>query len=275
MKKRVYLTALTNERYIPGVMALARSLREVKSKYDLAVMIPAEKEDALGRAIREYGILDVPGTFLLPRENIRLAEMDAVVENAYSYWRDTFFKLQAAGCTEFDKVILLDSDMLVLNNLDHLFQSSSFSAAVAGKCVHPEWRSLNSGLMVIEPSDQLHDRLLSLIVSAIEVRKSKGLQAGDQDVFHLAYPEWHNHSELYLSEKYNTCWGWIPEVCRSEMCKNDDLFVIHFVGKQKPWDLGKLYFLRLFASMLLRGKWDKLLYKAFIWKKYRYLCEKA
>ena len=77
--KRVYITALTNERYIPGVMALARSLYEVRSEYSIAVMIPAEKEDSLGEAIRAYGILDIPGTFLLAKENIRLVEMDTSI----------------------------------------------------------------------------------------------------------------------------------------------------------------------------------------------------
>lgn len=275
MKKRVYLTALTNERYIPGVMALARSLREVKSKYDLAVMIPAEKEDALGQAIREYGILDVPGTFLLPRENIRLAEMDAVVENAYSYWRDTFFKLQAAGCTEFDRIILLDCDQMVVRNIDHLFEKPAFTATTCGRCVHPDWRSLSAGLLVLEPSETLHEHLLSLILPAIEFKRSKGLQAGDQDVFNRACPDWRDRPELYIPEKYNICWGWIGDLCRKDGITPGDFYMVHFPGKEKPWDLGRLYFLRLFASMLLRGKWDKLFYKVFIWKKYRYLCEKA
>lgn len=63
-----YLTAVTNERYLPGVMALARSLREVDAKYDLAIMISADKEASLDAVIREYGILDIPGTFLLPKK---------------------------------------------------------------------------------------------------------------------------------------------------------------------------------------------------------------
>ena len=65
---KVYLTALTNERYIPGVMALARSLRNVNAEYDLAIMIPAEREEALSAAIHNYGILDVPGIFLLTKK---------------------------------------------------------------------------------------------------------------------------------------------------------------------------------------------------------------
>lgn len=46
-KDYIYLTALTNERYIPGVMALIRSLKEVGTKYDIAIMIPESQEDIL------------------------------------------------------------------------------------------------------------------------------------------------------------------------------------------------------------------------------------
>lgn len=276
--KQVYLTALTNERYIPGVMALARSLREVQSKYDLAIMIPGEKEYALGTAIREYGILQIPGTFLLPKENIPDVYRDKqelVVEQEYSYWRDTFFKLQAAGCTEYDKIILLDCDQMVVRNIDHLFDKPAFTATTCGRCVHPDWLSLSAGLLVLEPTDALHEQLTSLILPAIEFKRAKGLQAGDQDVFNRACPNWRNLPELYIPEQYNICWGWIADLCKKDSITPKDFYMIHFPGKEKPWDMDRHYYLRMFASMLLRSKWDRLCYRIFIWKKYRDLCEKA
>jgi len=271
----VYLTALTNERYLPGVMALARSLHEVKSAYDLAIMIPVEKADSLEAAIREYGILDIPGTYLLPKENVRVPEMDVIVEEKYSYWSATFFKLQAASCVEFEKIILLDSDMLVARNIDHLFGCPSFTATVGGKCVHDDWHSLNSGMLVLEPSLALYEKLISLVIPAIRYKESKGLQAGDQDVFQMAFPEWRDHPELCVSEKYNICWSWIGNLCRKEKCTSKDMHVIHFVGKDKPWDYGKYHHLRILVSNIVRRKWDKLFYKVYIWHKYRSLCNRA
>ena len=271
--KRVYLTALTNERYIPGVMALAQSLYKVKSAYELAIMIPAEKKDSLGAALQQYGILDIPGTFLLLKENIQLAEMDIVVEQTYCYWRDSFFKIQAADCEEYDKIILLDCDQLVVKNIDHLFDRPAFTATTCGRCVHENWLNLSSGLLVLEPSIELHKKLCSLIQPAIAFKQEKGLQAGDQDVFNLAYPEWRNCPDLYLHEKYNICWGWISDLCRKENVKPEDFYMIHFPGKEKPWDFGKYYHLRILLSYLRRGKLDKLRYKVYIWRKYRRLCE--
>lgn len=42
-----YITVLTNESYIPGVQALAESLRRVNSKYRLIILVPTERRDAL------------------------------------------------------------------------------------------------------------------------------------------------------------------------------------------------------------------------------------
>ncbi len=159
--RNVYITALTNERYLPGVMALVRSLREVGTKYDIAIMIPAEKEATLAAAIRAYGILNIPGVFLLPKENVRVSGIDAVVESEYSYWRDSFFKLQAAGCTEYSKIILLDCDQMLVRNIDHLFEKPAFTATTCGRCVHEDWLNLSSGLLVLEPSRELHEKLTS------------------------------------------------------------------------------------------------------------------
>jgi lipopolysaccharide biosynthesis glycosyltransferase len=50
--------------------------------------------------------------------------------------------------------------------------------------------------------------------------------------------------------------------------------MIHFPGKEKPWDFDRYNYLRLFVSMLVRGKFDRLIYKTFIWKKYRDLCDR-
>ena len=43
----VYITVLTNANYIRGVKALKQSLRNVKSKHDLVILVPKSKEKEL------------------------------------------------------------------------------------------------------------------------------------------------------------------------------------------------------------------------------------
>jgi alpha-N-acetylglucosamine transferase len=254
-------------------MALVKSLKDVDSKHDIAIMIPADKEESLGQAIRKYGILDIPGVFILPKENICLAEADAVTVPGYNCWHDRFFKLQAAACTEFDKIVMLDCDQMVVKNMDHLFDAPMFTATTCGRCVHPEWLSLSTGLLVLEPSRELHAQLQSLIVPCMRQKKKMGLQASDWDAFNKACPDWRKRPELYLPEKYNICWGWIPDLCKKEKCKPKDFYMIRFMGKEKPWEYGKLYFLQQLVALIRHKCVDKLIYRVGIWCRYRMRCE--
>lgn len=271
-KMNIYITALTNERYIPGVMALVRSLKEVQTKYNIAIMIPESRADDLVKKIKEYGILKIEGVRIIIKPDV---EIPVDVEIPNYYWKDTFFKLQAAKCTEYEKIILLDCDQMAVKNLDHLFEKKHLTSTTCGRCVHPDWISLSSGLLVIEPSVEFYEQLISCIKPAVNRRKQNGLNVGDQDVFQEVYPEWKNDSSLYITENYNICWGWIDILCRKEGYSVKDFYMIHFPGKEKPWDNKKNYYWCIFIRYLFKGKLDKLLYKVKIWKKYRLLCDRS
>lgn len=268
----IYMTVLTNERYIPGVMALIRSMREVNCRYDLAVMIPENRVAALSEKIEDYGILKLEGVFLMTQPDVVMPDS---LEIKNYYWKDTFFKLQAARCTEYKKIILLDCDQMMVRNVDHLLDKPNMTATICGRCVHHDWKRLSSGLLVVEPSEELYQKLLHCIKPAVDRKYRNGLQAGDQDVFQEAFPEWGvNDKEQYIPEIYNVCWGGIDELCKKENCSVKDFFIIHFPGKEKPWDYSTNYYLKIFLVYLVKGNTGHLLYKIKIWKKYRLLCEK-
>lgn len=84
-----------------------------------------------------------------------------------------FLKLQAFNMTEFDKIIVLDNDILVRRNLEHWFNYPAPAATGARGMV--EW---NSGAMVIEPSTSLYDALLEYLPMT---RRWTGKVRGDFD----------------------------------------------------------------------------------------------
>lgn len=268
----IYLTALTNERYIPGLMALVRSMKEVKTQYDMAIMIPESREKELKEKISDYGIQKIGGVFIITQPDINIP-LDVDIPDYY--WKDTFFKLQAARCFEYKKIILLDRDQMAVRNIDHLFEKKHLTSTTCGRCVHPDWRSLSSGLLVIEPLEEFYNKLIACIKPAVERKRTRGLNVGDQDVFQEVYPEWRNDDTLYITENYNICWGWIENLCKKEGYDVNDFYMIHFPGKEKPWDNKKYYYWIILLNYLLKGKTNKLFYKIKIWKKYRRFCEKV
>jgi len=69
-----------------------------------------------------------------------------------------FLKLEAFNMTKFDKIIVLDNDILVRTNLMHWFDYPTPAATGARGMI--EW---NSGAMVIEPRTSLYDALLEYL----------------------------------------------------------------------------------------------------------------
>lgn len=236
-KSAVYMTVLSNEKYIPGVIALKRALKRLKCKHNLVVLIPEERKEELSALLKKNNTIEKNGCSICVQPMIDV-EIKQSYDAGTSHWRDTFFKLQAAKCTEYSKIVLLDSDMLVLKNMDFLFEYPNYSATVAGQALHPEWTKLNSGLLVIEPSEQLHAKLMGKIEPAIKRCHENGRNVGDQDVFQEAFPSWENHKELILPEKYNVFYCDIDEIIRQRIYDYSDIAIVHFIGNVKPWSNG-------------------------------------
>mgnify|MGYP000040169477 CR=1 FL=1 len=156
---RVFITICTSDSYVPGVLALNRSLKAVESRYPLYLLTTSQLSDTSLTQIKGEGIEVLfdrpitPGAYVRHQNEI----------NGSPNWNNTFFKLRIFGLTQFDKLIYLDSDMIVAANIDYLFDKPHMSAVAAGRGFNPTWRQLNSGLMVIEPDRQMMDDLLKLV----------------------------------------------------------------------------------------------------------------
>lgn len=176
-------------------------------------------------------------------------------EHGFSHWNQTFAKLSMFDLVEYEKIIFLDSDMMVLQNIDHLFQCDTFSAVAAGHAFpgHEKWVQLNSGLMVIQPELGMVERLISKIPSTV----SKVI--GDQDIIHAYQPEWPKEKQLHLSEGYNLFIDCVDYYLRHDILQEKEIYVLHFEGK-KPWKRSGLNWCKYFVILMLKRKWKQILY---------------
>lgn len=108
----VWTTLITNTLYLPGLLTLDYSLKKVGSKYPLVVLytdsFPAEGHEALD----SRGIAKRHVPYLLPT--------DAKDFTNDIRFYDCWSKLTPFSLIEYDRVVQLDSDMLVLQNMDEL-----------------------------------------------------------------------------------------------------------------------------------------------------------
>src|SRR5262249_41014727 len=110
--KRVWTTLITNTKYLSGLLTLDYSLRSAGSEYPLVALytdtFPPEGLEALQR--RNIPAKEIP--YLLPT----VPKEYANDPRFYDCWS----KLTPFSLTEYDRVVQLDSDMMVLKNMDEL-----------------------------------------------------------------------------------------------------------------------------------------------------------
>lgn len=270
---KAYITLLSTENYTPGVVALHRSLCAVKAKYPFYCVLSVDVDEKTQWDLEKKGI---PCIRLK-----RAAVAHEVVPKCagMEHWNYTFDKLLVWELTQFEKLVFLDSDMLVLHNVDELFEREPFSAVVAGASMpgNEDWKDLNSGLMVIEPDESVAKALQDHIVPTMEELHAKGRKAvGDQDVITHYLSNWRDKENLHLEEGFNifavyldyyiSSLGYTLSAIPTAQGKSQKLVrIVHFTGKVKPWM--ERCTIRYFIREL--RKWWQTPYYAKAYRKYR------
>lgn len=261
--KYCYITALTNAKYLYGTITLALSMKKNNCKYPLKVIIPTGKND----------LADT-----LEKNKISYIFMDSIVDNTeeyivndVAYWAETLFKLNIFRLTQYKKIVFLDSDMIIRDNIDKLFEHPHMSASIAGKCLNPDWNGLNSGFMVIEPDNDEYNKMVAAIPNALEYTVKIGRGFGDQDVINYVYPDWASHKELILPETFNAMFGLGKVSYLREIEKTGEIQVLHFIGRNKPWNYPLVPYIRYILRLVIRRDFVELKYL----KEYRAMVKEA
>lgn len=216
MERKAYVTLLSTENYLDAVLVLNKSLKEVKSKYPLLVMITdmivskklihiLEKNDIL------FSIIP---TLNYSNKTEKKFKGHTVLNTASKL---NIFKLK-----EWDKLVYIDADSIVLKNIDILFDYPDGAML---------WDSYDeqgfSGLFVISPKyHEEYDFYLTLI---------KNQDCFDGDLL----------GKMWFFVKSNTNYQ-IPYQYFSQYDKDNNeanVFAIHFCNELKPWiNLDHQYF---------------------------------
>ena len=116
---------ITNVNYVTGLLTLEYSLHQTDSRYPFVVLytdsFPAEGH----RAVDSRGLAKVRVDYLTPP-----AQKDFSVDARFT---ETWTKLTVFGLTDFERVVLLDSDMIVRQNIDEDMDLPLDPAAEGGR----------------------------------------------------------------------------------------------------------------------------------------------
>jgi glycogenin glucosyltransferase len=230
-----YISIITSDDYLPGLLVLHKTLINTGTEYPFLVLLTSD--------VSTYTIS------ILEKQNIQYKVIDSIINNPTDVdkkhrWFSTYSKLHVFNQTQYDKIVYLDADILVLKNIDELFKNPHMSATNASSML-PSKSSrtyLNSGIFVLEPSHELFGDMISKI-GKIEKLESNGSldrpkYGSDQDFLNAFYSGWVNDKKLHLFhyylDEYNSLFNY--------SIKSDSvrpISIIHYASYLKPWNMTK------------------------------------
>ncbi|OAP15999.1 PGSIP2 [Arabidopsis thaliana] len=215
-KKEAYATILhSDDAFVCGAIAVAQSIRMSGSTRNLVILV----DDSISEYHRSG--LESAGWKIHTFQRIRNPKAEA---NAYNQWNYSKFRLWQL--TEYNKIIFIDADMLILRNMDFLFEYPEISTT------GNDGTLFNSGLMVIEPSNSTFQLLMD------HINDINSYNGGDQGYLNEIFTWWHRIPKHMNFLKH--FWeGDTPKHRKSKTrlfgADPPILYVLHYLGYNKPW----------------------------------------
>jgi hypothetical protein len=235
MSSFAYVTVLYgNNIYLTGALVLGYSLFRTKTPYDRVILVTPDVSPEYRSFLAEVY------THVIPIEYMQVNA--SIFQDEATRFRDVFTKLECIGMTQYQKIILLDLDMIITQNMDQLFDLEA-PAACLKKYDWPHGKkipssmicagdkltgSINAGLMLLKPD------LAELNTIKSDIQK-------DNQLLKFKYPE-----QDYLSLRYCNKWTSISFQYNYQFgltfrtkkygYKMDQIYVIHYSSSYKPWN---------------------------------------
>lgn len=220
-----YVTMVTSDSYAPGAGVLFRSLQSTGTKRPIwclasRTLSPSTLETlhSIFNGVTEIDCIDSGDT-----SNLALLGRPELGQ--------TFTKIHLWQLKQFDKVVFLDADTLILQNIDDLFEREELSA-----CADVGWPDcFNSGVFVASPKEETFQALLKT------AKEQGSFDGGDQGLLNAYFSDWSiGPSSRRIPFTYNltinASYSYAPAY---EHFKNQ-VRVVHFIGLLKPWTFYRL-----------------------------------
>jgi len=265
-----YVTLLTSEGYLEGVLALEASLRRSGCVFPLWAVLGEQIGPACENRLAEAGI----PTCRMPPFRVPLDPKLVALNQSlgYSHWTQTYDRLAFFSMTRWRKIVSIDSDMMVVRNIDGLFDAPHLSAVTAGRSYpgNEHWVDLSGGLIVIEPKPGVADELAAVVPKLFAEAQARGDTApiGDQQVFNVYFDFWREREDLHLPEGYNLFLDHLDHYWKILPRGPDgrpEIFVVHYAGGRKPWQYDAPRMLRECYWHVRKGKPRAALYLLAYW----------
>jgi len=212
-----YVTLMSTQDYLPAVLILAESLKKVHSHFPLLVGIVEELYD------NNVELLKSAGCFV---EKIKKLSYNQETINKYKDQQsasvlNTASKISLFSLKNWEKLVYIDADTMVLQNVDELFNWPDGSMLQ-----YDGDEGGFTGLMVICPSKHREDFYECLM---------QNFPCADGDLLGSLWFHVKTNATYQIPAEYLTHYGEHIETEYLEPAKWRDIKILHFCNSPKPW----------------------------------------
>lgn len=234
------MSLFSHNDYIYPLLALMYSWRQTNSKYPYYLLVTPNISAENKEIVRSIGFHIIETDEWQPQSyKMMCAQVSKQVTDFWYWhgaseedkgWRHTFTKFKAFNLTQFDKILLLDCDILILKNIDDLFMYPSVTSV--------SWYRGNfcSGCLLFEPNAKLWEKLEQF--SNEYTRTNQGYPYDDymilKDFFEYDIVKTRGH--LFIKNDFFNLLDFKTNPERS-ITQLQNIRIIHMTGV-KPWHAG-------------------------------------
>jgi len=243
--------------YVLGAMVLAWSLRCTRTRHDLVMVHTNDVSDAALDLLRRAG--------WNTREIQHVSASESLSNDGCSTLRfaNVFTKLRVLELVEYSKILMMDIDLLVCENIDDLFDLEAPAAMVRGPEVRYEhgeqvcgryffagsrpdgysWgqaSGINAGVMLLRPDKWTFEQMVSEVLDERHPEHIRG-NGPEQDYLSRFYAsDWSHISVAYNFQLHHVYFALNP-VCMATADRTKFIFhpelikVFHYSSEPKPW----------------------------------------
>ncbi len=253
--KKYCLATVTDRNFIPGTMVLIHSFLKHNPWFNGDIFVLAAELEK--RDLRMFKVFSNVKYLSISDELIERTDALCEVEPKYSHRRGQFYSLDIFRLVGYDKLLFLDSDILIKGSFEPLFEMQDGLVTSPDNFYYNGWLrnpkdysqhelqpgedpadfwadTFSAGMMLFDKS-VVHPDTHRQVIKLVDTSHFGTMSTNHSD--QVILNQYFQGQYRLVSSKYNFRFNTAHKMLEMEGVTAENAAVIHFTAKKKPWNL--------------------------------------